>query len=138
VLRERGLRVLLTTVTWTFAAEYLVDRYGFDATSGTRMAESAEGELLGRVERYCDEFGKLAFVEEDAARHGWVLSDYLAVGDSRSDVPLFERAGFSVALNATPEARRAAKVSLDCDDLRQILPVVLGQLKHRSLDSSSH
>jgi phosphoserine phosphatase len=70
VLRSRGLRLLITTVTWTFAGEFVAHRYGFDATSGTRMAETAGGELLGVVDRYCDEFGKLAFVEADAARHG--------------------------------------------------------------------
>jgi phosphoserine phosphatase len=131
-LRARELRLLLTTVTWTFAGEYLVDRYGFDASSGTRMAESIDGELLGRVDQHCDEFGKLTFVEADAARQGWAMSDYMAIGDSRSDVPLFNRAGFSVALNATPEARRAATISVDCDDLRQILPIVLGQLDLQS------
>ena len=134
-LRARNLRLLLTTVTWTFAGEYLVHRYGFDGSSGTRMAESDRGELLGHVERYCDEFAKLAFVEADAAAHGWSLSDYVAIGDSRSDVPLFERAGFSIALNATPEARRAAAVSIECDDLREILPIVLARLElHGSFD----
>ena len=135
-LRARELRLLLTTVTWTFAGEYLVDRYGFDASSGTRMAESINGELLGSVDRYCDEFGKLAFVEADAALHGWAMSDYIAIGDSRSDVPLFERAGFSIALNATAEARRAATISVDCDDLREILPIVLGRLELQGRDDA--
>jgi phosphoserine phosphatase len=137
-LRARELRLLLTTVTWSFAGEYLVDRYGFDASSGTRMGEATDGQLLGYVERYCDEFGKLAFVEADAVECGWTLSDYLAIGDSRSDVPLFQRAGFSIALNATAEARRVATVGVDCDDLREILPIVFGQLEGRDLDDAGH
>ena len=58
---------------------------------------------------------KCAFVEADAAWHGWSLSDYLAVGDSRSDVPLFERAGFQHRADAAPEARRTATVARAVD-----------------------
>jgi phosphoserine phosphatase len=135
-LRAHDLRLLVTTVTWTFAAEYVAAEYGLDATSGTVMAESDRGELLGRVQRYCDEFDKLAFVEGDAVRCGWQLSDYMAIGDSWSDVPLFRRAGFSVALNATPDARGAASVSLEADDLREILPVLAAAIAPRRDGSS--
>jgi ribosomal protein S18 acetylase RimI-like enzyme len=36
------------------------------------------------------------------------MSQVAAVGDSRSDVPLFRLAGMSIALNATPDALIAA------------------------------
>jgi phosphoserine phosphatase len=47
-----------------------------------------------------------------------------AVGDSRSDVPLFERVGMSIALNATPDARAAATHALDTEDLRDVLALL--------------
>ena len=37
----------------------------------------------------------------------------MAIGDSRSDVPLFEAVGFSVALNATPDAQAVASAIVD-------------------------
>jgi phosphoserine phosphatase len=39
-------------------------------------------------------------------------------------VPLFEAAGFSIALNATPQAREAASVALDTRDLTDVLDLI--------------
>jgi phosphoserine phosphatase len=48
-----------------------------------------------------------------------------AVGDGRSDVPLFTEIGLAIALNATPAAARAtAHVSVDGTDLRTVLPLL--------------
>src|SRR5690606_32562150 len=47
-----------------------------------------------------------------------------AVGDSRSDLPLFASVGLSVAFNASAGARGAATVAVDDDDLRGVLPVL--------------
>jgi phosphoserine phosphatase len=125
-LATAGAKLLLSTVTWRFAAEMLQDRYGFAAVSGTEMHVS-NGVLSGIVTRYFDEHDKVRFVEEWCACNGYSMSQVAAVGDSRSDVPLFERAGVSVALNATPDARSAATHVLDtdnlCDVLRLLRPV---------------
>ncbi len=40
------------------------------------------------------------------------------------DVPLFDRADRSVALNATAEARRAASHVIDTEHLRDVLPLL--------------
>jgi phosphoserine phosphatase len=47
-----------------------------------------------------------------------------AIGDSRSDLPLFELVGFSVALNASPDARARASTSLDSSSLVDVLPLI--------------
>jgi phosphoserine phosphatase len=39
-------------------------------------------------------------------------------------VPLFQAVGFSVALNATAQAREAADVALDTDSLSDVLAVI--------------
>jgi phosphoserine phosphatase len=53
-----------------------------------------------------------------------VVADTSAVGDSRSDVPLFREVGLSIALNATPDAQATAIHRLDTDDLRDLLPLL--------------
>lgn len=50
-LRARGCRVLLCTVTWRFAADYLGGRCGFDAVSGTVMG-ARDGVLTGTLLRH--------------------------------------------------------------------------------------
>lgn len=122
-LVEAGSDVLLGTITWRFAAELLRERYGFAAACGTEL-HVVDGALGGHVTRYFDEHDKLRFVEEWCAERGVGLAEVAAVGDSRSDLPLFGRAGRSVALNATPDARRAATCVIDTDDLRDVLPLL--------------
>jgi len=54
------------------------------------------------------------------------MADVFHVGDSVSDIALFEVAGFSVALNANSLAREKARVTLDSDSLLAIIDVVPG------------
>ncbi len=122
-LTAADVSLLLGTITWSFAAEMLRDRHGFVAVSGTEMPV-ADGILSGVVSRYFDEHDKLRFVEAWCAEHGYSMSQVAAVGDSRSDVPLFRQVGLSIALNATPDARDAAMHALDTDDLRDLLPLL--------------
>jgi phosphoserine phosphatase len=122
-LAQTGTHVLLATITWRFAAELLQERHGFAAVSGTEL-QVTDGVLGGVVSRYFDEHDKLQFVEEWCAERSISLGDVAAVGDSRSDLPLFRRAGRSVALNATPEAQRAATCVIDTEDLRDVLPLL--------------
>lgn len=123
-LRERGVESVLGTVTWSFAAEEFGRRHRFAAVSGTEVDLDPGGVPTGAVKRYFDEWDKVKFVASYCEAKGIDLSECIAVGDSRSDVPLFEAVGFSVALNATPQARKAATVSLDTEDLTDILGLI--------------
>jgi phosphoserine phosphatase len=122
-LARAGSHVLLATITWRFAAEVLQERHGFAAVSGTELTV-VDGVIGGEVSRYFDEHDKLRFVEDWCAERSIPLADVAAVGDSRSDLPLFRRAGRAVALNATPDARAAATCAIDTEDLRDVLPLL--------------
>lgn len=87
--------------------------------------EARAGKLDGKVSRNFDANDKAAFVEEVCERHGVPVSAAAAVGDSRSDLPMFARVGFSIALNADSSARAAATTAIDSDDLRDVLPLLL-------------
>lgn len=122
-LSDAGTRVLLGTITWRFAAELLGDQFGFDAVSGTEL--HADGDALrGTIARHFDEHDKARFVEDWCGANGFTFEQVAAVGDSRSDIPLFERVDRAVALNATPDAKRAATHTLNSDDLRAVLPLL--------------
>ena len=123
-LAAAGSRLLLGTITWRFAARMLQERHGFEDVSGTEMGER-DGVLDGRVSRHFDLNDKASWVATWCDEHGTDLAQVAAVGDSRSDVPLFGVVGFSIALNGTDAARAAADVELDTDDLRDVLPLLL-------------
>ena len=91
--------------------------------SGTEL-QITNGVVGDVVSRYFDEHDKVRFVEEWCTQNGYAMSQVAAIGDSRSDVPLFRRAGMSIALNATPDARAAATNVLDTDDLRDVLALL--------------
>ncbi|MDP6705246.1 MAG: haloacid dehalogenase-like hydrolase [Alphaproteobacteria bacterium] len=122
-LAEAKVPVKLASCTWSFAGRYLQRRLELDGHCGTEMAE-ADGVLLGRVARFCNERDKAAHAVAFARGHGIDISDCVAVGDSRSDVPLFEAAGRAIALNARPDARAATDEHLDTGDLRDLLPLL--------------
>jgi phosphoserine phosphatase len=124
-LRAAGSQMLLATLTWTFVARSVGERYGFAATCGTEMT-TRDGVLTGDVIRYFDSIDKAAFVREWCRDSGIAMADVVAIGDARSDIPLFEMAGFSIALNATADARAAAAVTMDTHDLRDVLTLING------------
>ena len=113
-------------MTWCFAARALVREYGLDGYAGAIMGEAA-GRLTGRVEEHFAEQHKPKFVQAYANGFGFDLPQCIAVGDSRSDIPIFQEAGLAIALNATEQARAAAHVSVETEDLRNILPLILTQ-----------
>jgi phosphoserine phosphatase len=124
--RRSGLVPALATLAWAPVGGYLADRFGFAAFSGPEL-ETAGGVFTGRVAGHFDEYDKREFAVSRARGWGFGLGSCGAVGDSRSDLPLFASVGVSVAFNASADARAAATAAVDDEDLRAVIPV-LGRL----------
>lgn len=107
-LRAHNIPAVIATVTWRFAAEIIRERHGFLAACGTEMSHDDDGVLGGEVSRQFDEHDKRRFIEEYFARHGLALDRCIAIGDSRSDVPLFACVGFRSL--STPRTRRNPRI----------------------------
>ena len=123
-LREMKMLLLVATVTWRFAAENLADRFGFDAVTGCVMEEDSSGRFTGRVRQHIEAADKVAFGRSFCESRGIDLKECVAIGDSRSDIPLFREVGLAISYNGTDAARRAAHVSVDADSLLAVLPVI--------------
>ncbi|MFI0934726.1 HAD family hydrolase [Streptomyces sp. NPDC021019] len=121
--RRNGLVPVLATLAWSPVGSYLTDRFGFHAFSGPRL-ETDGDRFTGRVARHFDEYDKRGCALEQARELGLDPRSCGAVGDSRSDLPLFASVPLSVAFNASAGARAAATVTVDGDDLRGVLPVL--------------
>ena len=118
---------MLCTVTWTFAAQCVADRFGFSAVSGTVMHVDGDGILAGRVARYFEPEDKVAFFRDYCESRDLGMHQVVAIGDGQSDLPMFDAVGFSVGFNASP-ARAAASVSVDSHSFLDALRVVPGLL----------
>ena len=125
VLRKEGVHLLIATITWRFVCDYYVETYGLDAGSGCEMGESPPGTLTGKVARNFEAADKPEFAAAYCARFGIGMEEVAAIGDSRSDIPLFKAVGLPIAFNGTPEAIVHAKTSIVSKDIRRILPVIV-------------
>ncbi|WP_344457837.1 HAD family hydrolase [Actinocorallia aurantiaca] len=121
--RRHALAPVLTTLAWSPVGSHLAGRFGFHAFCGPQL-ETMNGQFTGRVARHFDEYDKRDFALMQAAALGVEPLACGAIGDSRSDLPLFASVGLSVAFNASAEARKAATIAVDGDDLRDVLPVL--------------
>ncbi|HEY0000066.1 MAG TPA: HAD-IB family phosphatase, partial [Actinoplanes sp.] len=104
--RRRGLAPVLATLAWEVVGVHLGERFGFDRASGPCL-EVIDGCYSGEVAMHLDELGKRDFAVSVAAELGVEPGRCAAVGDGRSDVPLFAEVGLAIAFNATPAARAA-------------------------------
>ncbi len=120
-LRLAGFKVILATVSLAFAARVLARRLGCDAAGGTEL-ELVDGRFTGRIARFNDETDKARYVEGYCRARGIAMTDCIAVGDSRSDLPLFQMAGYSIAFNASADARAAADLSIETRNLLDLKP----------------
>lgn len=123
-LRRRDVFLVINTLAWSFIASDIGARFGFDASTGVEMAFDQTGAFAGSVARHFDEHDKVRFVIALATRLNVPVSRVVSIGDARSDLPLFRASGFSIALNGSPEARRAATVALDTDCISDVLPAI--------------
>jgi phosphoserine phosphatase len=129
LLSRRGIEAVIATVSWSFAAEALADLWGFTRVRGADLeVDDASGLFTGRVSRHCEPEDKIAFVAEQCQRLGVGLDQVVAIGDGRSDVPMFHSAGFSVAINASSEVQAAASAAVDSQSLLDVLAAVPGLL----------
>jgi phosphoserine phosphatase len=125
--RRHDLAPVLATLAWEAVGAYLCERFGFQLACGPTL-ELVEGRYTGEVALHFDEWGKRDFARAVATDLGVELAHCAAIGDSRSDLPLFDVAGLSIAFNATPAVRAAAHETVDSPDLRAVIPLLAGWL----------
>ncbi|WIE63662.1 haloacid dehalogenase-like hydrolase [Curtobacterium sp. MCLR17_036] len=112
---------VLASLAWEPVGASIARRHGFTANGGPRVG--VDGTVHdGTVAEHLDEYGKRDRALALAAQRGVAPDRCCAVGDSRSDLPLFGSVPTSFALNAGPDARAAASVSIETGDLRDLIP----------------
>ncbi|MGY1945576.1 HAD family hydrolase [Nocardia asiatica] len=121
--RSRAVVPILTTLAWQPVGAYLSHRFGFSGYCGPDL-DVEGGSYTGGVALDFDEFDKRDFAAAKARQLGLAMRHCAAVGDSRSDIPLFERVGCRIAFNGSSIARESADFSVEGKDLRSIIPVV--------------
>jgi phosphoserine phosphatase len=125
-LTAKKIPSIVCTLAWTFVAEFFAKKYGFIGWSGPTLFADQNGAFTGKVLSNFHETDKPSFVEGYCCLKNVRMSDVFHVGDSRSDIPLFNAVGFSVAFNGDDSANSAALASIESDSLLDILPLIPG------------
>ena len=107
--RRQGRPLVLATTTPYDWVKPLADRLGMDDVIATRYAVDDDGRYTGEFDGpFVWSTGKLAAVQDWAARHDVELSASWAYSDSVYDVPLLRAVGHPVAVNPDPRLILAA------------------------------
>ncbi|WIE73449.1 haloacid dehalogenase-like hydrolase [Curtobacterium sp. MCJR17_020] len=118
---------VLASLAWQPVTRSLARRFGFVAHGGPRVGVTG-GTYDGAVAEHFDEFDKRDRALRYALARGVPIERCCAIGDSRSDIPLFEVVPAALALNATGAARAAASTAIDTADLSDVVPWLEGWL----------
>lgn len=121
--RNQSLGTYLSTLAWRPVAKHLASRFGFAGYGGPVPALQL-GRYTGMVDRFADEYSKRDDAILWAQERGVGASRCAAIGDSRSDLPLFAAVGLGIGFNPTPVLRSHADFSEVGSDLRTVIPIL--------------
>lgn len=127
VLQEHGYKKVLVTAGPIDVANTLAERFAFDAVYGSKY-EIVDGVYTGRLTQHLDTTGKLEVLMEFCQEHDIKLEDVVAVGDSASDLKVFEKCGKTIAINYSKSLVGKADTYFVTEDLRDILPEIIRDL----------
>ncbi|MCE2927298.1 MAG: phosphoserine phosphatase SerB [Rickettsiales bacterium] len=123
-LKDAGIYTMLVSGGFSFYAELIKQRLGFDEQRSNRL-EIAAGKLTGNVlPPILDKHAKLAALNEGCAKLGITPDEVIAIGDGANDLPMLLAAGLGVAYHAKPNVRAEAKSRLDYNNLRALAIVI--------------
>ncbi|WP_211324935.1 haloacid dehalogenase-like hydrolase [Williamsia limnetica] len=119
--RSRRLEPVLASLAWQPVSTAMARRHGFTANGGPRVGISGlvyDGTVAEHFNEYDKRDRALAF----AAERGVPTQRCCAIGDSRSDIPLFSALQTTLALNADTATRKVATTAMTAQDLTEVVP----------------
>ncbi|MDF2827423.1 MAG: haloacid dehalogenase [Mycobacterium sp.] len=119
--RRHRIEPVLASLAWQPVSNSIARRCGFTGTGGPRVGISRRA-YDGTVAEHFNEYDKRDRALALAAERGVPAQRCCAIGDSRSDIPLFHVLPTSLALNAGAAAREAATAAIVTRDLTDVVP----------------
>lgn len=128
LLRQRGVKIVLISSGLDLHVKGVAAEIGAAFVFANQLCV-ADGHLTGELRVVVPEWGKGKIVEEVMAQAGASAAECVAVGDGLSDVDMFRRVGWSVAVAPDDDlVRQAASFTLDTADLTSLAPMLARRL----------
>lgn len=120
-LKQRGVRTVLASGGFTFFAQPIADRLGFDACSAN-VLDIVDGHLTGKVvPPVLDPGAKVRILRQHCQELGIAVEQAIAVGDGANDLPMLQLAGLGVAYHGKPRVAAAAPANIRHGRLDRLL-----------------
>src|ERR687894_2464616 len=130
-LKDRGYKIGIISDSYTIAADFVADRLNLDFVMAN-MLEIIDGKITGKVDMplgwdrigcYCKiSVCKRYHLEKSAHQFGVPIENTLAVGDTKSDICMIQRAGVGIAfMPKDEELKRACSKVVTQPDLLKVL-----------------
>lgn len=114
---------IVTTSNVMFAKEFQ-NVFGFDYVYGTQFEVTKYGKIKKGISA-CEKEYKSRFVKELSNSFNISMDEVVAIGDSMTDIPLFNEVGLSIALNYDKSLDGMANIYLRSESLLSILPHII-------------
>ncbi|MDR5861314.1 phosphoserine phosphatase SerB [Halomonas eurihalina] len=123
-LKRLGYRTAILSGGFTYFAEYLQQRLGFDEVHANELVIK-DGKVTGEVhEPIVDAERKAQLLHEIAEREGLAMEQTIAVGDGANDLRMLAAAGLGIAFRAKPLVRQQARQSISTLGLDAVLYLI--------------
>ncbi len=129
-LQYAGIKCVICSGGIDIAAEMIVNEYGFDGYAADGLEIDEEGKLTGEGIIVVDLREKGVTTERLIEQYGSTKERTFAVGNSFTDISMFEACGMSIAFNPVDEyTEKAATHCVHSGNLSDILELVFVQVQ---------
>lgn len=126
-LHDNGIACVIVSGGIDLAAEMLKNEFGFDGFVADGIGTNPDGTLTGEGIQNIDLRDKGAHVKRLIGEYRTEAARTVSIGNSYTDIPMFEASGTSVAVNpADPWTRDAATFWVETDNIADILDFIVG------------
>lgn len=128
-LKKAGISPIIVTTSNLLFAECFREKYDFDEVFGTIHEIHKDGKIgVGKI--VCSSTHKIQHVLDAVHKMGGNMNNVFAVGDSFSDIPLFNEVGCSVAFNYDESLKDRADIYVRSDNICSVIPSIITYLKN--------
>lgn len=137
-LKANGIRCVIVSGGIDLAAKMIATEFGFDDYIADEICSHENGCLTGEGKRNVDLSNKGINVLEFIKKYNTTPERTVSIGNSYTDITMFENSGMSIAFNPTDiYTEEAATHTLRTDNISDILEFILPEEGHCSSSSSS-
>ena len=121
-LKQKGLKLSMISSGLSLLTDWVHQKYDFDYSVSNDLLHE-NGILTGKVKIQVYYDKKAEWVKKILKQFGVKPEEVIAIGDSKGDIDMFQRVGFSIAFNSScSDLDQIASVCVQSQNLVDIVP----------------